>query len=403
MSDLDGRLRSLVDKLTDGGELTPAWRASFLAVPRHQFMPNTIWLPQGRSLSPLRRSEDPQGWLDRAYDCDFVVIQVDDGNPEGDRGRAITSSASHPGVVAVMLAALDARPGMSVLEIGTGSGYNAALLAHRLGDDNVFSVDIDPEFVATARRRLASIGRHPHLAVGDGAQGWPAHAPYDRIIATCSVRRIPWSWHEQLTPGGQLLVDFKPHGGGNLVLLERKDDRLEGRFTARYAAFMAMRQPDNPDEKPTTPWQPEFALTRQRTTTTPAEPSGAMQFLRAVMSSTQLRQGHTFDEQNRQPTAVRLAAADGSCCEVDLTSGDDGTRTVREGGPTPLWQEIEHAYQQWCDWGQPGWDRIGITVTPETWAVWLDEPTNILTRPPSPCRAAPASSRSPHRSSRPSS
>jgi hypothetical protein len=92
VSDSDGRLRRLVDQLTDSGELTPAWRASFLAVPRHHFIPDTIWLPDGRGLTLLRRVENPQEWLDRVYDRDFVVIQVDDGNPHSDRGRDITSA-----------------------------------------------------------------------------------------------------------------------------------------------------------------------------------------------------------------------------------------------------------------------------------------------------------------------
>jgi protein-L-isoaspartate O-methyltransferase len=276
-----------------------------------------------------------------------------------------------------MLEALDVREGQRILEIGTGTGYNAALLAHRLGDDDVFSVDIDPELVDTARRRLARIGRYPHLAARDGADGWPQHAPYHRIICTCAVRRIPLAWYSQLIPGGQLLVDFKPQGG-NLVLLERKTDRLEGRFTARYGAFMVMRQHDDHDDRPSPQWQPELPLDRERTTVTPAEPSGVVRFLRSVTSSTQLRHGYTFDEQTRQPTAVRLTTADGSCCEVELTPGRNGTRTVREGGPTPLWPEIERAYQQWRDWGEPGWDRVGVTIRPEAWTVWLDEPHNII-------------------------
>ncbi len=166
MSAPDGRLRLLVDQLTDRGELAPAWRASFLAGPRHQFIPDTIWLSNGRSLSPLRRGEDPQGWLDRAYDRDFVVIQVDDGNPDGDRGRDITSSASHPGVVAVMLAALDARPGMSVLEIGTGSGDNAALLAARLGAQHVTTIEIDPQLAGHPGGLLALTVEQDGTATG---------------------------------------------------------------------------------------------------------------------------------------------------------------------------------------------------------------------------------------------
>jgi hypothetical protein len=103
-----------------------------------------------------------------------------------------------------------------------------------------------------------------------------------------------------------------------------------------------------------------------------------VRFLRSVTSTTQLRHGYTFDEQTRQPTAISLAAADGSCCEVELTPDSNGTRTVREGGPTPLWPEIERAYQQWHDWDEPGWDRVGITVRPEAWTLWLDEPNNII-------------------------
>lgn len=57
---------------------------------------------------------------------------------------------------------------------------------------------------------------------------------------------------------------------------------------------------------------------------------------------------------------------------------------MREGGPTPLWAEIERAYQQWRDWGEPGWDRVGITATPETCTVWLDEPYNVIGRVPPP-------------------
>ncbi|MGH3802650.1 MAG: methyltransferase domain-containing protein, partial [Pseudonocardiaceae bacterium] len=209
MSDPDGRLRVLVDQLTDRSELTPAWRASFLAVPRHQFIPDTIWLSNGRSLTPLRRDEDPQGWLDRAYDRDFVVIQVDDGNPDGDRGRDITSSASHPGVVAVMLAALDARPGMSVLEIGTGSGYNAALLAARLGAQHVATIEIDSQLASHARAALATTGfDRVTVITGDGAWGHPARAPYDRIISTAAVTELPYAWVAQTRPGGLVLTPW---------------------------------------------------------------------------------------------------------------------------------------------------------------------------------------------------
>lgn len=364
----------LADQLQASGDLrTPAWHAAIAQTPRHVLVP-TVYEPQQSHGSIANTRLNTAEHLELVYSTSTLVTAV---VPNKYGSPVPVSSSTKPDLMVRMLETLDIGDGQRILEIGTGTGYNAALLTHRLGDDNVFSVDIDPELVNTARRRLARIGRHPYLAVRDGAAGWPQHAPYHRIICTCAVRRIPAAWYDQLTPGGQLLVDFKPQGG-NLVLLEKKADRLEGRFTAQYAAFMVMRQHDNHDDRPSPQWQPELPLDRQRTTIMPAEPSGVVRFLRSVMSSTRLRHGYTFDEQTRQPTAVRLAAADGSCCEVELTPDSFGTRIVREGGPTPLWPEIERAYQQWHDWGEPGWDRVGITVSPEAWTLWVDEPHNII-------------------------
>jgi protein-L-isoaspartate(D-aspartate) O-methyltransferase len=377
MSDWRPYAVRLADQLHISGDLrTPAWHAAIAETPRHVLVP-TVYEPQEQfygSRADVRLNTADH--LELVYSTTTLVTAV---VPNNYGSLMSISSSTKPDLMVRMLETLCIREGQRILEIGTGTGYNAALLAHRLGNDNVFSIDIDPELVDTARRRLARIGCHPHLTVGDGAEGWPAHAPYHRILCTCAVRRVPWAWYDQLTAGGQLLVDFKPHGG-NLVLLQKKAGRLEGRFTAYYGAFMVMRQHDNPDDTPTPQWQPELPLDRQRTTTTPAEPPSVVGFLRSAMSTTSLRRRYTFDEQTRQPTAVTLAAADGSCCEVELTPDNNGTRTVREGGPTPIWAEIEHAYQQWRDWDEPGWDRVGITVGPQAWTVWLDEPDNIISR-----------------------
>ena len=107
-----------------------------------------------------------------------------------------------------MLEALDLRDGHRVLEIGTGTGYNAALLSHRLGGEHVVSIDIDPDLVRTAEQRLKELGHFPTLVTGDGQAGVPDHGPYDRIIATCAVPEIPLAWIEQLAPGGQCLLIF---------------------------------------------------------------------------------------------------------------------------------------------------------------------------------------------------
>jgi protein-L-isoaspartate(D-aspartate) O-methyltransferase len=253
MSDWRPYAFRLADQLQASGDLkTSAWYAAIADTPRHVLVP-TVYEPQQSYGAIANARLNTAEHLDLVYSTSTLVTAVV-SNKYG--SLVPVSSSTKPDLMIRMLEVLDVREGQRVLEIGTGTGYNAALLAHRLGDDNVFSVDIDPELVNTARHRLSRIGRHPHLAVRDGADGWPQHAPYHRIICTCAVRHIPLAWYDQLTPGGQLLVDFKPQGG-NLVLLERKIDRLEGRFTARYAAFMVMRQHDNHDERPSTQWQPE--------------------------------------------------------------------------------------------------------------------------------------------------
>ncbi len=141
-------LAGLVDELSAGGSLTAGWRGAFRAVPRHLFVPDLIWRRPagGHGLEPLRRTDQPDTWLATVYRDDFVVTQINDGPMAVDGASDVeyTSSTSMPSVVAEMLAALRVEPGMSALEIGTGTGWNAALLAHRLGGQNVTSVEIDP-------------------------------------------------------------------------------------------------------------------------------------------------------------------------------------------------------------------------------------------------------------------
>ena len=167
--------------------------------------------------------------------------------PDGHGGLAAVSSSTQPSLMVGMLDALDLGDHPRVLEIGTGTGYNAALMCHVLGDAAVHSVDVDPVLVDTARARLDSLGHHPLLAVGDGRAGLPSHAPYDRIIATCAFPEVPWAWAEQLVAGGLVLVDVKVALlAGNLALLRRTPDRLEGRFLPAWAGFMAVRERDRP-------------------------------------------------------------------------------------------------------------------------------------------------------------
>ncbi|MFE0177805.1 methyltransferase domain-containing protein [Streptomyces sp. NPDC059002] len=209
------------------------WRAAFEAVPRHVFVPY-YYVNAGGGYERLW-CEDPDAtrrrrWLRGAYADAPLATRVRDGD--------LVSSSSQPSLMAKMLDELAVRPGDRVLEIGAGTGYNAALLAHRLGDDHVTTVDLDPEITESARRHLAAAGYRPAVVTGDGAAGCPEHAPYDRIIATCTLTSVPRAWLAQCRPGARILA---PLATGLITLTVRDAEYAEGRFLHTPAYFVPLR------------------------------------------------------------------------------------------------------------------------------------------------------------------
>jgi protein-L-isoaspartate(D-aspartate) O-methyltransferase len=128
-----------------------------------------------------------------------------------DKRRNPFPQTSAPDVIARMLRALDAHAGSHVLEIGTGSGYSTALLGEVIGPGGlVASIDVDPPVLARARSLLLGKGYTTvHMTTGDGRLGWPAFAPYDRIIAWCSIDALPQTWLDQTSPEAILVVPMR--------------------------------------------------------------------------------------------------------------------------------------------------------------------------------------------------
>jgi protein-L-isoaspartate O-methyltransferase len=180
-------------------------------------------------------SADPErydDWLHEVYRDVVLNVLWDEQHP------LVNSTSSMPSKMAQMLEALDGDAGHRVLEIGTGTGYNAALLCERLGSDRVTTVDIDAGLVEAARERLATAGYSPTVAAADGFHGHPGNAPYDRVIATCQTRDVPAAWIDQCRPGG-LVLAMLPCAMARLRVTA--DGSAEGRFHPASFGFMSMR------------------------------------------------------------------------------------------------------------------------------------------------------------------
>ncbi|CAM3961792.1 methyltransferase, FxLD system [Kibdelosporangium persicum] len=151
------------------------------------------------------------------------------------------SCASVPTVVAMMLDQLDVQPGHRILEIGAGTGYNAALLAQLTGaSGHVTTVDIDPEVTAQARTALDETG-YPQVEVitRDGSLGAEEHAPYDRIIVTVGAFDLPPAWWNQLAPGGRLVVPLRWRGQTRSVAFVHDGGQLRSE-SVRLCGFVPM-------------------------------------------------------------------------------------------------------------------------------------------------------------------
>ena len=191
---------------------------------------------------------------------------------------------------------------------------------------------------------------------------------------------MPWSWAEQITEGGLILVDVKVYASvGNLVLLRRKSDRLEGRFDSGYATFMHMRTPAFHVEPQAGPVR-DRAEARRGTTTLTQErlwENPPLWMLLHLWQGGRIGFGYARDPDTGGPGPVFFSSQDGSWCELSVVGeggGGGGARQVWECGPRDLWASIEAAMSFWRRHGEPGWHRFGLTVTPYRQTIWLDTP-----------------------------
>lgn len=203
----------VAEQLTPRGIADPEVLAAMRAVPRHEFVPE---------------SQRAQAYDDRPL-------------PIGG-GQTI----SQPYIVALMTGCLAPGRRGRVLEIGTGSGYQTAVLAELF--DRVFTIETDADLAACAARCFERLKLdHVEAAVGDGRGGWPEHAPFDAVIATAAPERVPPQLVDQLADGGRMVVPVGPVGGTQELILLRKENGRLRRESVLAVRFVPMTGEDEPD------------------------------------------------------------------------------------------------------------------------------------------------------------
>lgn len=186
------RMKMIRQQLRARGIENPEILAAFEKVPRHRFV--------------------PEGLKKYAYQDRPLPIGED-------------QTISQPYIVALMTRSIEPKKNHRILEIGTGSGYQAAILAELA--EQVYTIEIIASLAQSARRTLSETGyENVYVKTGDGFRGWPEHAPFDAIVVTCSPEKVPEPLKEQLAGGGRMVIPVGRGHDQHLVLLEKKEGQL---------------------------------------------------------------------------------------------------------------------------------------------------------------------------------
>ena len=357
-----------------GHSLVPSIRDAMLRVPRHLFVSHYYeHTRMNRAPSPSDEAAWEE-WLSAIYRDQALTTQVD-------RRGLPTSSSSQPSVMAVMLEQLNISPGMRILEIGTGTGYNAALLALLAGDPClVTTVDLDPALIDLACSRVAhAVGTGMTICACNGLNGYQPHAPYDRIIATGGFLPVPWTWTQQLAPNGRLVMDLRGRIGGGLITITKKNDgTATGQFLTGWdqISFMGLRSsleelaiPSSPREYQRFPLQETWQLS-------PDDPAyaSASHFCTYERFHGQEQELNLWLQWQFPGLGIKWKSLPKAGAEMSALLIDYPTQTVAilkpsahgieilVHGERPLWSEIEACIQDWCRSGKPGREASTLSI-----------------------------------------
>lgn len=341
----------LADRVT---HRSSRWRGPVAATPRHSFIPQ--WWEADGGQWTLREPMNEEQWFSAAYADRSLITRV--GPLHADQAKADehptgrpTSSATLPSLVVRMFQHAHLDDGDELLDIGTGSGYGAALAAHRLGSGAVTSVDVDAYLVEAARERLDVIGLHPTVETVDATGPLPVReGQFDRIVATVAVRSVPASWLTALCPGGRLVTTI---AGTSLIVTADKieDGGAVGRVEWDRAGFMHARHGTDYPAGQSALLAAAHDQDGEDVTIGPfpvVDVANAWD-LDSMLGITAPGIEHAYHEADNRRIAV-MAHADGSWARA--TAAGSERPTVHQGGPRRLWDILDEIRSYWLQHGE---------------------------------------------------
>ncbi|WP_157247883.1 methyltransferase domain-containing protein [Nonomuraea typhae] len=355
--------------------LGPRWLQALGSNPRGLFIPSQAWVSPGDGPGyVIDRDADASAWEKAVYSDISIVTQIDDGaTPVVDGyedGRLYSSSNSMPTIVAAELGLLGLHTDDHVLEIGTGTGWTAALISSFVGDGQVTTVEIDIDVYRQAGGNLARAGHDDvRLIHGDGTLGYPSGQPYDAVHVTVGAIEASPAWIEQTRPGGTIVFPWMPtwRYGAFVALRAVGDGTAVGRIESG-CSFMMMRGQrsgelrglgDDVRKRPA-------RIDPQRIAGEWAASIFLNAMLPGVVCTTEQDGGF-----------VLWAHSDTSAAYVTWDE-EVGDWIVQASGDRDLYGEAEEVFLRWISWGCPASNRYGYSSTPEGDVIWVDHPGRVV-------------------------